>query len=108
MPSLKERIELLEDDMRATPPRISVYHDLPFAILRYDPADEWELRREVKLLATRLEATGKEVHIIPMSATRSGTTGMPYAVRSSRTPAGASQVSEVPSSARDTTPQAAR
>lgn len=67
MPSLKERIELLEDDMRATPPRISVYHDLPFAILRYDPAVEWELRREVKLLATRLEATGKEVHIVPMA-----------------------------------------
>jgi hypothetical protein len=67
MPSLKERIELLEDDMRANPPRISVYHDLPFAIFRYDPAEEWELRREVKLLATRLEAAGKEVHVIPMS-----------------------------------------
>ena len=67
MPSLKERIELLEDDMRAVPPRISVYHDLPFAVLRYEPAEEWELRREVKLLATRLEATGKEVHVIPMS-----------------------------------------
>jgi len=67
MPSLKERIELLEDDMRAVPPRISVYHDLPFAVLRYDPAEEWELRREVKLLATRLEASGKEVHVISMS-----------------------------------------
>jgi hypothetical protein len=67
MSSLKERIELLEDDMRAVPPRISVYHDLPFAVLRYDPTEEWELRREVKLLATRLEATGKEVHVIPMS-----------------------------------------
>jgi hypothetical protein len=67
MPSLKERIELLEDDMRATPPRISVYNDLPFAIFRYDPSDEWELRREAKLLATRLEASGKEVHCIPMS-----------------------------------------
>ena len=66
MPSLKERIELLEDDMRAVPPRISVYHDLPFAVLRYDPAEEWELRREVRLLATRLETTGKEVHVIPM------------------------------------------
>ena len=49
------------------PPRISVYHDLPFAIMRYNPTDEWELRREVKLLATRLEAAGKEVHVIPMS-----------------------------------------
>jgi hypothetical protein len=67
MSSLKERIELLENDMRAKPPRISVYHDLPFAILRYDPAEEWELRREVRLLATRLEGIGKEVHIIPMS-----------------------------------------
>jgi hypothetical protein len=67
VPSLKERIEFLEDDMRAAPPRISVYHDLPFAVLRYDPAEEWELRREVKLLATRLEATGKDVHIIPMA-----------------------------------------
>src|SRR3954454_8883606 len=67
MSSLKERIELLENDLKAVPPRISVYHDLPFAILRYDPEEEWDLRREVKLLATRLEATGKEVHVIPMS-----------------------------------------
>jgi len=65
--SLKDRIELLEQDLLAVPPRISVYHDLPFAILRYDPSEEWDLRREIKLLETRLEATGKEVHIIPMS-----------------------------------------
>ena len=67
MSSLTGRIELLESDLRAVPPRIAVYSDLPFAILRYDPADEWELRREVKLLATRLEGTGKAVHILPMS-----------------------------------------
>jgi Domain of unknown function (DUF1788) len=67
MSSLKDRIELLEGDLKAVPPRISVYHDLPFAILRYDPDEEWELRREVKLLATRLGALGKEVRIIPMS-----------------------------------------
>lgn len=67
MSSLKERIELLETDLNAVPPRISVYHDLPFAILRYDPTEEWELRREARLLATRLEDTGKEVHIIRMS-----------------------------------------
>jgi hypothetical protein len=65
--SLKDRIELLEDDLKAVPPRISVYHDLPFAILRYEPSEEWTLRREVKLLATRLEGAGKEVHIIPMA-----------------------------------------
>ena len=32
MSSLKSRIELLETDLKAVPPRISVYHDLPFAI----------------------------------------------------------------------------
>lgn len=67
MSSLKDSIDHLESDLRAAPPRINVYHDLPFAIMRYDPADEWDLRREIKLLATRLEAVGKEVHIIPMS-----------------------------------------
>src|SRR3954453_3100716 len=67
MSSLTGRIELLESDLKAVPPRISVYHDLPFAILRYDPSEEWELRRELKLLATRLEAASKDVNLIPMS-----------------------------------------
>jgi hypothetical protein len=67
MSSLKDSIAPLESDLKAVPPRISVYHDLPFAIMRYDPSDEWELRREIKLLATRLEAVGKDVHFIPMS-----------------------------------------
>jgi hypothetical protein len=35
--------------------------------VRYDPTDEWGLRREVKLLATRLEAIGNSVHEIHMS-----------------------------------------
>ncbi|MCY2967245.1 MAG: hypothetical protein NT069_27025 [Planctomycetota bacterium] len=67
MSSLRDSIAPLESDLKASPPRFSVYHDLPFAILRYDPADEWELRREIKLLATRLEAAGRQVHILPMS-----------------------------------------
>jgi hypothetical protein len=67
MSSLKDSLAPLESDLKAVPPRINVYHDLPFAIMRYDPTDEWELRREIKLLATRLEAVGKTVHIIPMS-----------------------------------------
>jgi len=65
--SLTERIEVLESDLKAVPPRISVYHDLPFAILRYDPGEEWELRQAVKLLATRLNESGWEIHTIPMS-----------------------------------------
>ena len=67
MSSLRDSIAPLESDLKAVPPRINVYHDLPFAIMRYDPTDEWELRREIKLLATRLEAVGKEAHIILMS-----------------------------------------
>lgn len=47
MLSLKERISLLEADLKASPMRISVYRDLPFAILRYEPDQEWQLRREV-------------------------------------------------------------
>jgi len=67
MSSLKQRIELLETDLMARPARVSVYHDLPFAILRYDPEEEWELRRQVRLLATRLSKAGKHVHCMPMS-----------------------------------------
>ena len=67
MSSLKNRIELLEADLKADPPRISVYHDLPFAILRYDPEEEWTVRREARLLATRLGERGKNTAIIHMS-----------------------------------------
>jgi hypothetical protein len=67
MSSLKDNIASLEGDLKAVPSRINVYHDLPFAIMRYDPTEEWELRREIKLLATRLEAVGKTVHIVSMS-----------------------------------------
>lgn len=67
MSLLRDRIERLESDLKAVPPRISVHHDLPFAILRYDPTEEWDLRRELRLLATRLESTGKTVHVLRMS-----------------------------------------
>jgi hypothetical protein len=67
MSLLTNRIDLLATDLKAVPPRISVYHDLPFAILRYDPANEWELRREINWLGTRLENVGKKVHNVSMS-----------------------------------------
>ena len=67
MLSLRDRIDLLEKDLSATPPRVSVYSDLPFAILRYDPQEEWSVRREAKLLATRLKAIGREVHTISLA-----------------------------------------
>jgi len=65
--SLKERIDLLEADLKSVPQRISVYHDLPFAILRYEPRDEWELRRQVRLLATRLGEAGREARLLSMA-----------------------------------------
>lgn len=67
MLSLKERIDLLEQDLTATPPRISVYRNLPFAILRYEPRDDWTLRHELRLLATRLEEVGKRVHFVSLA-----------------------------------------
>lgn len=67
MSSLKERLDLLESDLLAQPMRISVYHDLPFAILRYDPTEEWNLRRELKRLTRRLQAAGKQVEEVRMS-----------------------------------------
>ena len=67
MSSLRNRIELLENDLTADPPRISVYHDLPFAIFRYEPEEEWTIRREARLLATRLGEAGRKTCIIHMS-----------------------------------------
>lgn len=67
MLSLKQRIDLLESDLKVTPTRITVYRDLPFAILRYEPEAEWDLRRELRLLATRLEQAGKRVHFFSMA-----------------------------------------
>jgi hypothetical protein len=72
MLSLKERIELLERDLQASPPTFTISADLPFAILRYDPANahetEWHMRREIKHLATRIQnATGKVVHLISLA-----------------------------------------
>ena len=67
MSSLKERLTPLENDLKAVPQRHAVYHDLPFAIFRYSPTEEWDLRRETRLLATRLEAAGKTVHLLRLS-----------------------------------------
>src|SRR5215218_10171995 len=64
--SLRASIRELEADLTAKPMRISAYHDLPFAILRYDPEEEWSLRREAKHLATRLHNAGKRVQTVSL------------------------------------------
>lgn len=67
MSSLSANIRRLEEDLTADPVRISAYHDLPFAILRYDAEEEWDLRRETRRLAVRLENAGKRVHTISLA-----------------------------------------
>jgi hypothetical protein len=47
--------------------KISAYHDMPYAIFRYDPEDELALRREASLLQTRLENKGKRVTRISLA-----------------------------------------
>jgi Domain of unknown function (DUF1788) len=47
--------------------RISAYHDMPYALFRYDPEDEFELRKQVTLLETRLTQKGKRIHRISLA-----------------------------------------
>jgi hypothetical protein len=59
--SLKERFDLLERDLIAKPPRITVHQGLPFAVLRYEPDAEWETRRRARLLVAELNSSEIEV-----------------------------------------------
>ena len=56
---------LAADDPR---PRISAYHNMPYTLSRYDPANEFELRRQVTMLQTRLEQSGERVLRISLAA----------------------------------------
>ncbi len=73
MLSLKERLDLLENDLKANPPGFIMTADLPFALFRYDPwhpdEGEWRMRREIQHLKVRVEnAAGRRVHLLPLSA----------------------------------------
>ena len=48
-------------------PRISAYHDMPYALFRYDPEEEFTLRQQVTLLETRLSQKGKHVRRISLA-----------------------------------------
>lgn len=66
----KARLVHLERDLELEDPspKISAYHDMPYAIFRYPPEAEFQLRKEVELLATRLGNRGKRVTAIPLSS----------------------------------------
>jgi len=63
---LTEELEpvLREPDPR---PRLSAYHDMPYAIFRYPPEAEFAVRAEVALLTTRLQHAGKRVTTISLA-----------------------------------------
>jgi len=66
--NLAQRLRLLEDDLVATPSRIAMYHDMPFAIFRYDPEEEFAMRAELRLLLTRLQGQhGREPLIVSLA-----------------------------------------
>src|SRR3989442_15679520 len=72
MLSLKERIELLENDLKQNPPGFIMSSDLPFAIFRYNPKlpdeGEWMMRREIQNLGVRVKNdTGRYIHILSLS-----------------------------------------
>ena len=48
-------------------PKISAYNNMPYAIFRYPPEDEFEVRTEVTMLQTRLEQVGKKVTRISLA-----------------------------------------
>lgn len=48
--------------------RISAYHDMPFAIFRYDPEEEFAVREEVRRLTIRLERQGRQVRQVSLAA----------------------------------------
>ena len=62
-------LERLEPVLKLADPRpsISAYHDMPFAIFRYPPEEEFAVRQEVTLLRTRLEQAGKRVTLISLA-----------------------------------------
>ena len=47
--------------------KISAYHDMPYALFRYDPEQEFPLRREITMLTTRLTQKGKRVTRISLA-----------------------------------------
>lgn len=70
MSDLEHRIRhVLEPMLELPDPRdqISAYHDMPYALFRYDPEEELELRKQVTLLETRLTQKGKIIKRISLA-----------------------------------------
>jgi hypothetical protein len=55
MSLLEEHLDLLKSDLAARPLRIAAHSDMPFAIFRCSPAEEFALRKQLRLFAIDLE-----------------------------------------------------
>ena len=66
---LKRLTQELEPILASSDPRekISAYHDMPYALFRYDPTQELAVRSAVTALKTRLENKGKRVTKISLA-----------------------------------------
>jgi hypothetical protein len=62
-----DSLDLLKNDLTATPMRIAAHQDMPFAIFRYSPSDEFLLRKHLRLLAISLEQRGRKVAFISLA-----------------------------------------
>lgn len=70
MKDLEHRLKnVLEPILELKDPRerLSVYHNMPYALFRYLPEEELELRKQVRNLETRLTQQGKNVHRISLA-----------------------------------------
>lgn len=70
MSDIEQRIKQdLEPVLEMPDPRerISAYHDMPYALFQYSPEDEYEMRKQVTLLETRLTQKGKRIKRISLA-----------------------------------------
>jgi hypothetical protein len=70
MSDLEHRLKnSLEPVLESADPRerISAYHDMPYALFRYAPEEEFALRQHVTLLETRLTQKGKRIWRISLA-----------------------------------------
>ena len=70
MSDLEHRLrEVLGPLLEQQDPRkqISAYHDMPYALFRYDAEEEFDLRKQVTMLETRLTQKGKRVKRISLA-----------------------------------------
>jgi hypothetical protein len=69
MSSLEKNFERLESDLVSDVSKISAYHDLPFAAFQYDPREEFEFRKRLRLLCFSLEQNHQR-HVMCVSLAR--------------------------------------